>query len=71
MEDIKVDLQLSVMKELDAKWIVSSYDYLSDNTTIGYNGYKKTGIIDAIQSGPSVPDMESDQEDPFADLEDN
>ena len=51
VEDIKVDLRLSVMKELEAKWIVSSYDYLRANITIGYNGYKKAGIIDAIQSG--------------------
>ena len=71
VEDIKVDLRLSVMKELEAKWIVSCYGYLRANTTTGNNGYKKAGIIDAIQSGPPVADLESDQEDPFADFEDD
>ena len=35
MEEIKVDMRLSVLKQLQAKWIVGAYDYLCQNPQIG------------------------------------
>ena len=46
VEDVKVDLHLSV---LEAKWIVSVYDYLCANTSFGYNGFKQVGLTHALE----------------------
>ena len=54
IESVKVDLRLSVMKELEAKWIVSTFDYLRANTSIVFNGFQEAGIVHAIQNGPQV-----------------
>ena len=62
VEDVSVDMRLSVVKELQAKWIVSAYDYLCSNPQIGINGFKEVGIVAAIET------PHSDQ-DPFDDLE--
>ena len=66
-----MDMRLSVLKELQAKWMVSAYDYLRANPQIGMNGFKEAGIVAAIED-PSViavvRGLGSD-EDPFADLE--
>ena len=62
VEDVSVDMRLSVVKELQAKWIVSAYDYLCSNPQIGINGFKEAGIVAAIET------PHSDQ-DPFDDLE--
>lgn len=44
VENIKVDLSLTRMKPLGAKWIVSLYDYLGSNSDIIRNGFKSAGI---------------------------
>ena len=54
IEDVRVDSKLSIMKELEAKWIVSTYDYLKSNPSIVTNGFKAAGIIDAIE-GRDLP----------------
>lgn len=66
--DVKVDLRLSVMKELEAIWMVSAYDYIKSNKTIIQNRFSKTGIMDAIE-GKLSTDWVQD-EDTFSDLED-
>ncbi|SMN02226.1 hypothetical protein SPONN_625 [uncultured Candidatus Thioglobus sp.] len=40
-----VDLRLSIMKPLGAKWLVSLYDYFKLNRVIVVNGFKAAGII--------------------------
>ena len=66
IEEVKVDLRLSVIKELEAKWLMSAYDYFKSTKTIIQIGFKEVGIVDAIegQSGQCVVD-----EDPFADID--
>ena len=65
IEEVKVDLRLSVMKELEAKWLVSAYDYFKGNGSIIQNGFKEVGIVDAVEGQQlSEPD-----EDPFADID--
>ena len=65
IEEVKVDLRLSVMKELEAKWLVSVYDYFKGNGSIIPNDFKEVGIVDAVESQQLLePD-----EDPFADID--
>ena len=71
-EDVRVDMRLPVLKELQAKWIVSTYNYLSANPQIGVNGFKEAGIVTAIEDPSSIETripLDKDEEDPFADLE--
>ena len=70
LEDVNVDLRLSVMKELEAMWMVSACDYIKSNKTIIQNGFSKTGIMIAIEG--KLDDQSTDlvqDEDPFSDLE--
>ena len=41
-------------EELEAKWIISTFDYLHANTYIVFNGFQEAGIVHAIQNGPRV-----------------
>ena len=38
-----VDLRMSTMKPLGARWLVSLYDYLKENSSIVENGFKAAG----------------------------
>ena len=51
LNDIVVDYKLSVLKPLHAKWLISFYDYMSTvkGKDVIANGWKKSGIFDAIQ----------------------
>lgn len=40
-----VDLRLSTMKPLGARWLVSLYDYLTENNSIVVNGFKAAGLL--------------------------
>ena len=39
-----VDLRMSIMKPLGARWLVSLYDYLNQQNDIIINGFKAAGI---------------------------
>ena len=40
-----VDLKMSTMKPLGARWLVSVYDYMNENSSIVKNGFKAAGIL--------------------------
>ena len=42
----QLDLRVSVMKPLGAKWLVELYDYLKGKPDIVKNGFKDAGILD-------------------------
>lgn len=44
-EDATVDLRMSVVKPLGARWMISLYDYFKSHSEIIINGYKTAGII--------------------------
>ena len=44
-----VDMRLSIMKPLSAKWVIETYQYLSANPTIIINGFRAAGIVDALK----------------------
>ena len=41
----RIDLSLSTLKPLGAKWLMSTYDHFKTNKDIIVNGFKKAGII--------------------------
>ena len=51
-----MDMRLSVLKELQAKWIVSAYDHLRSHPEIGINGFKAAGIVKACEEPESTCD---------------
>lgn len=70
VDEVKIDMRLSVMKELEVKWIASTYDCLCANTSIGYNGFKAAGIIYAVQNVLQAEQENAAAEsDPFEDLD--
>ena len=48
--DVQVDMRLSVMKELSAKWLEGLYDHLRASTQLIINGFKEAGILGAIEN---------------------
>ena len=45
-EDITpVNLRMSIMKPLGARWLVSLYDYLKEHPSIIENGFKAAGVL--------------------------
>ena len=44
-----VDLRLSLIKPLCAKWIVSLYEYIKNNPALVSNGFKQAEILDCCQ----------------------
>ena len=65
-EDIEVDMKLSVMKPLSARWIISAYDYLRMEAGIVRGGLMEAGICEAVDKTESDCDSE---DDPFADID--
>ena len=50
-QDIQpVDLRLSIVKPMGAKWMIDLYDYLKGNPSIITHGFKHVGISDCLAS---------------------
>ena len=49
-EPTPVDLRLSIMKPLNARWIVSAYNHLKENTKAVINGFNEAGITQILES---------------------
>ena len=47
-DQIKVDVRVSVVKPLHAKWIVNYYDYARTKPQLIINGWKESGIINHL-----------------------
>ena len=47
--EIKVDVRISIVKPLHAKWIVKFYDYIRSNPDLIRNGWRKSGIMENLQ----------------------
>jgi len=47
-DEIKVDVRISIMKPLHAKWIVKYYDYARNKPELIINGWKESGILDKL-----------------------
>ena len=40
-----IGLQMSVVKQLGAKWLIGLYEYMKSNPNISINGFKEAGIF--------------------------
>ena len=67
LQDIQIDYRLSVLKPMNAKWLISFYDFMSSpegKVVIIASGWRKSGILDAVEMGLSkFPVL-----DPFNDI---
>ena len=70
-DEIVVDMKLTVMKEVGAKWLVSMYDYFQDHPEICKNRFVKAGIAEAIANPENISPtpLTDDVADPFSDLD--
>ncbi|CAH1248589.1 POGZ [Branchiostoma lanceolatum] len=50
IEDVKVDLRLSVMKPLHASWLLGAIDRVAAKRNVVARGWDRTGIRDAIET---------------------
>jgi len=57
-DQIKVDVCISVVKLLHAKWIVKFYDYTRKKPQLIVNGWRESGIMDRLAENINL--------DPFA-----
>ena len=62
--EVQVDMRLSVMKELSAKWLEGLYDHLRASDQITVNGFKEAIENPRITSAPDNSD-----DDPFAECD--
>ena len=46
IQEVKVQMPLSKMKSLAARWLVGAFDYLQDHEQFAVNGFKQAGIFD-------------------------
>ena len=46
---VPVDLDLSVMKPLNATWLKEAHKYLKNNPSIIKNGFKASGFINVLK----------------------
>ena len=63
--DVKISLELSVIKPLHAKWIVDLYNTLKDNKKMTINSFKSLGITETIEN---AKDMVEKVENPFKEV---
>ena len=64
-EDVAVDMKLTVIKPLSARWIISAYDYLRNEAGIVRGRFTGAGICKAISEAENDCGSE---DDPFADI---
>lgn len=67
LEQINVELKLSILKPLHAGWIKELYNYLTSGeaTKIILDGWRRAGILDAVENGKEqLPPL-----DPFHDID--
>ena len=49
LEREAIDLRLSAMKPLGAKWVIELYDYLKGKPDIIMNAFRESGILDCVK----------------------
>ena len=57
-ENVAVDLKISILKPLHARWVTQYYDHIRTNKDVVKNGWRRSGITDALKT-------KSPREDPF------
>ena len=52
--DVKVDVRLTNIKPLHAKWIIQTYHHLNSSKSLILPGFKKANITDAVNKANSL-----------------
>ena len=61
-------MRLAAMKELSVQWMEEAYHYINDSKCIIVNGFRKSGIFDAVDSSLSLtPESDMESNNPFTD----
>ena len=63
--DVKVDMKLSIMKPLHAKWIIEMYHHLKRSKQIVISGFRKAHITEAVSEADQLAQL---CENPFAEI---
>ena len=63
--DAKVDVKLSIMKPLHAKWIIEMYHHLKRSKQIVISGFRKAHITEAVSEADQLAQL---CENPFAEI---
>ncbi len=63
-----VDLGMPMLKELGAKWLVETFEYIEDNPKIIVNGFCRSGITDALDDKDMDEADEEDEADEVVDV---
>ena len=65
VEDVDVDLRLTVIKPLHAQWLVNMYNFFTTKkgVEIIIKGWRKAGISELLDGSTTLPPV-----DPFEDL---
>ena len=68
-DEVVVDIKLTVMKEIGAKWLVSMFDYFQGHPEICRNGFVKAGIAEGISNSEKIAPVPptNDSSNPFSD----
>jgi len=48
INEVQVDVSLSVIKNPSASWIISGWQVLARRPEVAINGFRKSGILDSI-----------------------
>lgn len=66
IEDVNIQFKLTTIKPLHAKWLLQFYNHItsSDGHKVILNGWKASGIYDAVRMGSAS----LDSHDPFQDI---
>ena len=49
VKEVKVDVQIGVVKIPSTKWIMEAWKEMESNPNMAVNGFRKAGILDAIK----------------------
>ena len=55
--DVRVDLKLSIMKPLHAKWIIEMYHHLKLSKQIVISGFRKTHIMEVVSEADQLAQL--------------
>ena len=56
----QVDMRLSIMKPLGARWLVEMYDHLCANPSFTVSGFSAAGILKLKTNTNSIHDMHTE-----------
>ena len=60
-----VDLSMAAVKEQSAKWLVEKYEYIADNPQFVVNGFKVSGIPNALDGTENADENKGNTDDEF------